>query len=139
MASAEERINILKMVQEGTLSADEGLRRLEQPNAAAEPAAPAGFPSPAPLAHPAPSTRGDLSRRYLRINVSDARTGNRKVFVRVPVSLVKMGLRMGSNYADELRDLDLDAIEDWLANGQTGPIVEVQDEEDGEHVEIYIE
>ena len=135
MVSPEDRLNILKMVQEGNISADEGLRRMEGQSAQATSVP---VPPPAPVA-PGMPTRPNLSGRYLRVNVSDSRTGNRKVFVRVPLSLVRMGLKMGAHYANELNDLDIDAIEDWLANGQTGPIVEVQDEDDGEHVEIFIE
>ena len=135
MVSPEDRLNILKMVQEGNISADEGLRRMEGQSAQATSVP---VPLPAPVA-PGMPTRPNLSGRYLRVNVSDSRTGNRKVFVRVPLSLVRMGLKMGAHYANELNDLDIDAIEDWLANGQTGPIVEVQDEDDGEHVEIFIE
>ena len=49
------------------------------------------------------------------------------------------GLRVGAQFAPEMDGLDLGELSEILRSGADGKIVEVIDEEDGEHVEIYIE
>lgn len=137
MLTAEDRTRILKMVQEGRLTVDEASRLIQSGDSS--PVAPRP-PQPQPVTPPsAPRERSSLSGKWLRVNVSNASTGEQKVYVRIPLSLVRSGLHMGAKYSPELNNLDMQDIEEWLASGETGKIVEVMDHEDGEHVEIYIE
>jgi hypothetical protein len=127
MATADERMQILRMIESRQISAEEGARLLaaleEKPNPE--------LPPPA-----SPQTRG----RWLRVRVTELRSGKRKVNVNIPLSLVDIGLKMGAKFSPVgMEGLDMNQIMMAVKSGGTGKIVDVEDEEDGEHVEIYIE
>ena len=70
----------------------------------------------------------------------DQRSGKRKVNVRIPLSLVDVGLKLGAKFSPVgLEGLDMNQIMSAVKAGGMGKIVDVEDEEDGEHVEIYVE
>jgi len=127
MATTEERMQILSMVAEGKISAEEGAKLL----AALEPE-----PKKREVR---PAAEGPTSPRWFRVRVTDLETGRNKVNVNLPMSLVDVGARMGARFAPELSDLDLGDIIDQIKAGAQGKIVEVEDAEDGERVEIYVE
>jgi len=127
MATAEERIQILKMIENRQISAEEGARLL---------AALDDKPAPELAPPPSPNTRG----RWLRVRVTDLKSGKRKVNVNIPLSLVDIGLKMGAKFSPVgLEGLNLNQIMAAVKAGDIGKIVDVEDEEDGEHVEIYVE
>jgi hypothetical protein len=127
MATADERIQILRMIENRQITAEEGARLL----AALEDKPTVELPPP-----PSPQTRG----RWLRVRVTDLRSGKRKVNVNIPLSLVDIGLKMGAKFSPVgMEGLDMNQIMLAVKSGGTGKIVDVEDEEDGEHVEIYIE
>jgi hypothetical protein len=125
MASAEERMKILKMIEEGKLSAEEGTRLLAALN----------VKRTAPLR--APGMPGGA--KWLRIRVTDTRTGRSKASVQIPLALVDAGLKIGAHFAPEVEGVDMSNVMEALRAGVTGKIIDVTDEEDGEHVEIYVE
>jgi hypothetical protein len=130
MSLKEERMQILKMIEAGTVTADEGARllaALEEGAGKGEGSAPGG-----PLA-------GTGKARWMRIRVTDLKTGRAKVNVNLPMGLVNVGVKMGARFAPEMENVDLDEIMDAIKEGAQGKIVEVEDEEDGERVEIYVE
>jgi hypothetical protein len=53
--------------------------------------------------------------------------------------MVNVGLKMGARFIPEFEGLDLEELGEALRLGLTGKIVDVVDEEDGSHVEVYIE
>jgi hypothetical protein len=55
------------------------------------------------------------------------------------MGLVNLGIKMGARFAPEMEDIDLDEIIQAIKDGAQGKIVEVEDEEDNERVQIYIE
>jgi len=130
----EERLRVLKMIEEGKISAEEGMKLLE----AVEP----------PVRRGATGTQG----RWLRVRVLSGR-GKQKVNVNLPLSLVDVALRFIPRGArlrwqgQELsfggeggaEGLDVRAILDAVKSGGTGKLVEVDDEESGDHVEIYVD
>jgi hypothetical protein len=61
------------------------------------------------------------------------------VNVNIPMGLVNVGLKMGAKFAPEVEGMDVQQIADAINSGMTGKIIDVTDEEDGEHVEIYVE
>lgn len=127
MATADERIQILKMIENRQISAEEGARLL----AALDAKPTLELPPP-----PSPNTRG----RWLRVRVTDLKSNKRKVNVNIPLSLVDIGLKMGAKFTPVgMEGLNMDQIMAAIRAGGTGKIVDVEDEEDGEHVEIYIE
>ena len=131
MASTEERMRILMMIQEGKISAAEGARLIEALDDLSEPSPPSS-PSSTP-----PST--GKKPRYLRVLITDTDTGKARVNVRLPVSLINSGMRMGARFAPEIEGLELEDLNAWLNSGEVGQIVDIFDEEDGEHVEVFLE
>jgi hypothetical protein len=121
----EERMQILKMIQNGQVSAEEGAKLL----AALE----GGQKSE--MAANAAATQG----KFLRVRVTDMNTGRTKVNVNVPLALVNIGLKMGARFMPNLDSLDTDEIMQAIRSGMQGKIVDVEDAEDGEKVEVYIE
>ena len=75
---------------------------------------------------------------WLRVRVSDMKTGKNKVTVNVPMRLVRFGMAIGSKFAPELDEFDWNELNSFL-DSERGMLVDVQDEEDGEHVQIYVD
>jgi hypothetical protein len=126
MATNEERIKILRMIDEGKITAEEGARLLstlsESRNKGQQ--------------QRKPSQRTYGGARWLRIRVTDMMTGKAKATVNLPLGLVDAGLNIASKYAP---DIAFDELVDAINQGAEGKIIDVYDEEDGEHVEIFIE
>lgn len=131
MASTEERMRILMMIQEGKISAAEGAQLIEALDELSEPTPPA---PPAPGEYPI-----GKKPHYLRILITDSDTGKTRVNVSLPVSLVKSGLQMGAKLVPEVEGLSLEDLSAWLMSGEVGQIVDVLDEEDGERIEVFLE
>ena len=74
--------------------------------------------------------------RWLRVRVTEAATGKTKVTVNLPLGLVDAGLNIASQYAP---GINLEELAEAINAGAQGKIIDVLDEEDGEHVEIYID
>jgi hypothetical protein len=126
MASSEERMKILKMIEEGKLSAEEGTKLLAALSEKRMPTPPRG-----------PGMPG--APRWLRIRVTDVRSGRSKASVQIPLALVDAGMKIGAHFAPEVEGVDMSNVMEALRSGVTGKIIDVTDEEDGEHVEIYVE
>jgi hypothetical protein len=129
MTTSDERLRILKMVEQGKISAEDGSRLLDALSVADR------------RRSQAASTAGAAagSARWLRVRVTDARTGRNKVNVTIPMGLVDVGLKMGARFAPEMEGFDLTQLAEMVKSGATGKLVEVQDREDGELVEIFVE
>jgi hypothetical protein len=127
MTTAEERMRILKMIEEGKISAEEGAKLLTALSEGRRAASGTGFP------------QGPGAPRWLRIRVTETATGRSKASVQIPLTLVDAGMKIGAHFAPEVEGVDMSNVMDALRSGQTGKIIDVIDEEDGEHVEIYVE
>lgn len=128
MATTEERMKILKMIEEGKVSAEDGAKLL---------AALSGARKTTSAGTVNMVNTGDS--RWFRVRVTDQLTGKTKVNVNIPIGLVNVGLKVGARFAPGLEAEEMDAITQALNTGMTGKIIDVMDEEDGEHVEIFIE
>ena len=126
MATTEERMQILSMVAEGTITAEEGAKLL-------------GALEPERKKEVRLVADGPSAARWFRVRVTDLETGKNKVNVNLPMSLVDVGTRMGARFAPELEDMDFHDIIEQVKSGAQGKIVEVEDLEGGERVEIYVE
>ena len=127
MATMEERMKILKMVEEGKVTAQEGAKLLAALTEARKPA-------PGPQS---PSAGGEA--RWFRVRVTDMATGKPKVNVNIPMSLVAVGMKMGARFAQGLDAEQMEVMAEALRAGSLGKIIDVTDDEDGEHVEIFVE
>lgn len=151
----DERLKILRMVEDGKITAEQAitlLGSLSQDNAsriALEPEPPASVVPEAPIApiEPvapvapaapvAPKSNGGL--RFFKVRVTDTNTGKSKVSVTLPLKLVDWGLKISPKFAPEMANIDIDQLSEALHSGLEGKLVDVVDDEDGEHVEIFIE
>ena len=129
MATTEERMKILKMIHEGKITAEEGAKLLSalKDNRKTQ------------MRIGGAAFAGSTGRNWLRVRVTDTVTGRAKVNINLPIGLVEAAMRIGTQYAPELGQLDLNQIIEEIKTGTTGKIIEAHDEEDGEHVEIFIE
>lgn len=125
MTTTEERLRILKMIEEETITAEEGaglLSALEESASKKKPA------------------RGDaVPPRWLRVRVTDLQSGKSKVNVNIPMGLVDVGMKMGARFVPDVEGLDFAEMAEAIRQGVQGKIIEVEDSEDGERVEIYVE
>jgi hypothetical protein len=126
MTSNDERLKVLKMVQEGKISAEEAAKLLETLEQ-----------DMSPRQQPAGETTG--AGRWFRVRVTDANSGRTRVNVRMPLGVVSAGIKMGMKFAPELEGVDPQEIISLVQSGDIGKIVDAFDEDDDEHVEIFIE
>lgn len=123
MATTEERMKILKMIEEGKLSAAEGAKLLAALTSGNRPAG--GL-----------TTSG---AKWLRVRVTEVNSGRAKATVQIPLALMDAGMKIGAHFAPEIDGVNMDQLMDALRSGMTGKIIDVTDDEDGEHVEIFVE
>lgn len=114
-----ERLQILQMVQEGKLTAEEALKLLEAVEA----------PQPKSTA-PAPTT--------LRVRVTD-RTGRTKnAEIRIPLKLASaIGRFLNFTAVAETERVTWDQVEQAVAAGQSGRIIDIA--EGDRRVEVFVE
>ncbi|HZW02675.1 MAG TPA: hypothetical protein VFF68_02010 [Anaerolineaceae bacterium] len=133
MVSADERLKILTMIQEGMISASEGIQLLESLERSRPAQSEVTLPPP-----PVPSA-GGRGARFLRVRVTDTNTGKTRVNIRLPINVVNAGIRMGARFAPEVEGLEVSQLMQYIQAGETGQVVDVYDDEDGEHVEVFLE
>lgn len=125
MASTEERMQILKMIEEGKITAAEGaelLRALDQESS--------------PQNQP---PKGASAPRWFRVRITDISSGKNKVNVNIPMGLVNVGVKMGARFAPQIEGAEYQTIMDAIKSGQQGKVIDVTDDESGERVEIFVE
>ncbi len=126
----EERVRILAMVKEGKITPEEGIKLLEALEISVEDQA-------------MESTQGKA--KWFRVRITDTRTNKPKVTVNLPISLVDWALRTGTKVASfggaDLNGMGINVEELRAAInfGLKGKIVDVMDEESGDHVEVTVE
>lgn len=123
MATTEERMQILKMIESGQITAEEGAKLLAALSKVSESqAGPPGSES-----------------KWFRVRVTDLDTGRQKVSVNIPVGLVNVGIKMGARFAPEVEGVDFEKVMTAIRSGAQGKVIDVVDEEDGERVEVFVE
>jgi len=123
---ADERIQILGMVEEGKITAAEGmelLNALEENNTEIVP---------------------KTEAKWLKVRVKTMDEEKTKVNVNIPIALVDVGLKLAKNYDPKLKDsgldkIDIEEIVEAVKNGAEGKIVDVEDEESQTNVQVYVE
>lgn len=126
MATSEERMQILKMIEEGKISASEGtelIRALDRDNAGKE---------KEPL-------KGASAPRWFRVRITDTSTGKDKVNVNIPMGLVNVGMKMGARFAPEIEGVEFEKVTELIQSGAQGKVMDIIDNEEGERVEIFVE
>jgi hypothetical protein len=133
---SDERMRILKMVEEKKISAEEAAKLMASLDAPAE---------------------ANGKAHWLKVRVYEKGSDKAKVRVTVPLSLLKIAGRLGGKFhvmmPDEARQqlegkgirLDAESFEDieklfdqFAVNGRY-QLVDVEDDEEGQRVEVYVE
>ncbi|NPV56423.1 MAG: hypothetical protein HPY76_07120 [Anaerolineae bacterium] len=130
MKVTEERMKILNMIQDGKLSADEGMRLLEALEGDTD-----STVSSAGSEYQVFNRAG----RFLRISVTDTNSGKVRVNVRLPIGVVMAGMKMGAKFSPEVQGLDLGVLNEFIRTGSTGKVIDVYDDDDSERVEVFVE
>ncbi len=130
MIRNEERIKVLKMVADGKISAEEAAVLLETLDEA---------PIPGVKPQAGAASASNQSGRFFRVRVTDSDTGKVRVNVRLPVSVINAGMKIGMKFAPQVEGVDYQEIAEMIQSGEAGKIVDVEDNKDGEHVEVFIE
>jgi|SRR6056297_570239 len=125
----EEKIRILKMIEEGKITSAEGeklLAAIEEKNTKLE------------------KQKIDGAPKWLKIKVFEENENGKKtkVNINVPIAIVETGLKIGKGFDDKLDDaldgVDFNDIMEMIKNGAEGKIVDIETDE-CETVEIYVE
>jgi hypothetical protein len=128
MSLKEERIQILHMLEEGKINVEEAANLLSALENGVNKA----------QANDKPRLPGQKAR-WLRIRVTDGSTGRRKVNINLPIGVANAAMKIGAKFAPELKDVNIAELVEAIESDTPGKIIEVQDDEDGEHVEIFVE
>jgi hypothetical protein len=123
MTTSDERLKILKMIEEERISAEEGARLLKALGKQERKR----------------STAPTSESGWLRVHVTDLHSGKSAVNVNVPMRLINVGLRLGARFVPDMEGLDVEELAEALRQGVTGKIIDVIDEDEGQRVEVYVE
>jgi hypothetical protein len=126
MTTTEEKFKVLKMVEDGRINAEEAGKLMEvlEKSSTEDPTARDGSIKPG---------------RWLKIIVTDITSGKTRVNIRLPISLISSGIKLGMKFAPEAESIDAEKVMDAIRNGGMGKIVDAIDDNDHEHVEIWVE
>src|SRR4051794_19850090 len=121
----EERLEVLRLLEAGSISADEAATLLE--------ALDRSFPPP-PTHNPGAQT--NAKAQQVRIRVTDSKSGKASVNLAFPLGLIKSGLDIASQFVPEYLPEEA-AIRESLTGGFRGALVDIDD--GGQRVEIIAE
>ncbi|MDK1082275.1 MAG: hypothetical protein QGD88_12470, partial [Anaerolineae bacterium] len=116
MTNIEERMKVLKMIEAGKISAEDGAKLLtaleDSYNDSSDPFTPG-------------KSRKSGTARFLRIRVTDIKSGRSKASVEIPLALVDAGLKIGAHFAPDVAGVDMSNVMDAMRSGVTGKIIDV--------------
>ena len=127
MAGSDEQMRILRMIEERKLTAEEGAKLLAALRDGAQTAGNQKSGTPADAG------------KWLRIRVTDIASGQSKASVEIPLGLMDAGMKIGAQFAPQVDGVDLTHVLDAIRSGASGRIIDVTNEEQGEHVEIFVD
>ncbi len=124
MATTEERLIILGLIQDGKVTPEEGLRLLDALDKAGE---------------VKPIRAVTAAARWLRVVITDVKSGKTRVNVRLPVAVLNTGIKMGARFSTDIGQIEMLQVMDAIRSGATGKVLDVIDDEDEEHIQIILE
>jgi hypothetical protein len=127
MPAAEERLKVLRMIQDGQITASEGARLLE---------ALRERESDRVEVERQPTSQ-EQRRRLFRIRVTDLKSGQQKLDMRIPWGLVNVGISMGARFGR--KEIKMEELITAVRAGATGKIMHIVDEDDEELTEVFVE
>jgi hypothetical protein len=128
--SEDERMMILKLLKDGKITADEAAKLLET------------------IERTDPKKKTKVvdepeifkgSGKFFRVKITDATNGKVRANIRIPLSVMGAGAKFGAHFAPQIEGIESEELMRAIRDGEVGKILDVFDDEDNEHVEIYIE
>jgi hypothetical protein len=89
-----------------------------------------------------PGQESEKAAQFLRVKVVDhTKEGSPAVNIKVPIGVVKWGMKMAQAFSPQMKDVDLDwdSINAMVQEGETGKMVEVDDEAEHKTIEVWLE
>jgi hypothetical protein len=121
MTTTEERMRILKMIEDETVTPEEGAELLQALQSGARSVVPAS------------------DKRWFRLRVTDLASGEVKFSVNIPVSLVHVGLKMGARFVPQVEGVEVDSVMARILEGEEGKLLDAIDEDGNERFELFVE
>ncbi|MCD4713902.1 MAG: hypothetical protein K8R73_11510 [Clostridiales bacterium] len=121
----EEQMKILKMIEDGVITAADGMKLLEAISDEPE----------------VNESAKNESVEWVRIKVSDPKRVNKDVNIKLPMSLIKIGMKIGEkfsgNFGTNLDPGDFQKILEAIKEGGAGEVINIETD-DGQIVEISL-
>jgi hypothetical protein len=133
--TSEERLKILNLIQQGKITPQEGMHLLETLDKSRSPQP--SFSTPAVPTGLIPFSPG--KPRWLRVRITDTASGKTRVNVRLPVTVLNAGVKIGARFSPELGQEQMGEILDAIQAGEFGQVLDVYNDEDSEHIEVLLE
>ncbi len=116
----EDKLHVLKMLEDGKITSDEAVKLLEAVDEVEKP-------------------KSSNEAKWIRIRVTETGSSKSKVNVNIPIGLVDALLKILPKHVkmSGLEEIDLQEIIRAVKEGASGKLVEV--EEENERVEIIVE
>jgi hypothetical protein len=123
-----ERLSILKMIEAGRLTADEGIRLLDALDTSKR----------------EPGEKSGREPQRLRVVVTELGSGRRRAQASVPLSLVEVGLRLAARGVTGVvriagQPVDPATILDAVRSGTQGRILDIVDDQENIKAEVFLE
>lgn len=128
--SEDERMMVLKLLKDGKITADEAAKLLET------------IEKTDPKKKKAQVEELEEIKgqgKFFRVKITDATNGKIRANIRIPLSVMGAGAKFGAHFAPQINGIESEDLMKAVRDGEVGKILDVFDEEDNEHVEIYIE
>jgi len=127
----EDELKILKMIEAGTITADEGMKLLE--------AIGSGDKKRQNTQNTQNTPKKTL--RVIRLNIFDEHKNN-QVDIKLPLALFKAGVKIGEKFSPDLQsvmeEINYDEILKSINEGATGEITTIKTH-DGHSIQIFFE
>ena len=121
MPTPEERMRILRLIENGQITAEEGARLLGAMDESSRQERPA-------------------QSQWVRVRITDLRTSRQKVNVNIPVGLIGIGLKLGARFSIRHdSNVDMEHVLESIRHGARGKLVDIEYLEEGERVELIVE
>ncbi len=128
--SEDERMMVLKLLKDGKITADEAAKLLETIDRT----------DPKKKKAQIEESEGIKGLgKFFRVKITDATNGKIRANIRIPLSVMGTGANFGAHFAPQINGIESEDLMKAVRDGEVGKILDVFDDEDNEHVEIYIE
>jgi hypothetical protein len=134
----EERMRVLRMLEEKKITAEEAIGLINSLGRGES--VQTESPKPVAVTNQSIEEKSIASKwRFFRVRVTDTKTGRPKALVTIPIGLMHWGLKIGAQFSPEVEKIKVEDFDQLMETGIDGKLVDVVDEEDGEHVEVFVE